>query len=79
MEIKNKFNIDDIVYVYDKGFIIKCNVRSIDIKVTPDKVEIEYELNGVESYGDDMLSYHHWEEEEISSSVQDIINHLEVI
>ena len=79
MEIKNKFNIDDIVYVYDKGLIIRCNVRCIEIKVRPDKVQIVYELNGVDKYGDDMLNYHQWEEEEISSSIQDIINHIEVI
>ena len=78
MEINNKYNLNDTVYVFTGKNIVKATVSRIDVSIKPDKIEYEYFLNADTEYAQDYLNYS-YEEEELSPTIEDIINHIEVL
>lgn len=42
MEFNNKFNINDLVFIFAKGNIIHCKVKSINVDINKDGCKIRY-------------------------------------
>ena len=78
MEINNKYNLNDTVYVFTGKNIVKATVSRINVSIKPDKIECEYVLTADSDYAQDYLQYS-YEEEELSPSIEDIVNYIEVL
>ena len=78
MEIKNKYNLDDLVFVRSGDKIIHAKVNRIDVKITHDGCDFEYFLQAVDEYAQDYLDFV-YEENDLCSNLEDIIKTFEVL
>ena len=78
MEINNKYNIGDTVFVYTGKYIVQATVSKITIEVNADGQEYNYYLNGRDEYAQDQLDVY-YEEQDLSPNLEDILNHIEVL
>lgn len=77
IEIKNKFDINDLVFVFADGKIIHCRVNRICVDVSNDGNEVSYYINALDDAYNDYLDIM-YKEEELCSRIEDILNILEV-
>lgn len=77
MEINNKYNINDRVFVYSEGYIIHAKVTRIKIVIT-NNISYTYYLEGDSEQANDKLDYS-YTEDQLSPTLEDIINHMEVL
>lgn len=77
MEINNKYNVNDRVFVYSEGYIIHAKVTRIEVIIT-NEISFTYYLEGDSEQANDKLDYSYGEEE-LSPTLEDIINHIEVL
>lgn len=79
MEIKNNYNIGDTAYVYDGGRIFHIIIKSIDISITPDKIEITYRVDTVNPDTSNELPCSVYYDYELCSSLDKITSIIEVL
>ena len=77
MEIKNKFNLNDLVFVFAQGKIIHCKVKCIGAYIDNDVCRLRYTVNALDSAYDKYLDEYYFEDE-LCTRLEDIINILEV-
>ena len=78
MELKNKYNINDRVFILEHGHVIHARITKIDAEITEDKTELYYYLTGDSSYAQDYIE-NAYEEDQLSTTIEELINKLEVL
>ncbi|MBO7691174.1 MAG: hypothetical protein J6T10_00890 [Methanobrevibacter sp.] len=78
MEINNKYNLNDTVFVFTGKNIVKATIIGIDASIRHNKIDFDYYLNADSDYAQEQLDVC-YKEEELSPSIEDIVNHIEVL
>lgn len=78
MEIGNKYNIGDEVYVLEIGKFIRGKVHHIEVDIIKDKIKCYYFLEGATELGNDYIQ-NPYEEDELSSTLEELIKKIGVI
>ena len=79
IEIEHKYNIDDRVFVYSNGYIIYAKINKIAIVISDSTTcTIKYLLKGDNDFANEKLETS-YKEEQLSPTLEDIVNHMEVL
>lgn len=74
---RNKYELNDLVFVMAKGMIIHCKVTRILLDYNSEGISYTYYLNSVDPEYNDILDLW-YSEEGLCSRIEDIVNILEV-
>lgn len=77
-EVNHLYNIKDRVFIYESGKIIHCIVTTLYVRIDEEGIHVLYGVKGDSEFVNRIL-HSSYEEDRLSSSLEEIINHIEVL